>query len=266
MGFVSRLLSKRLYAANNPKDHELEDFPDGLLFSFNRVHEHLKLTRHFLKTVAERENQKINALAAQLGTAEEDSTRQKKLKILLNTTMLKREIVASAAVALDKFLYSDEQENQHFLDIYGSLGNFFDKYITATIDPQVSASKLPAFHRDLCDLTSGLGLTPPPDLLDADPSFLKESDGINVASPSSSESTYREASERAQRAARDLGARAITENSTALAEFSSLTALAVDIGKAAKAANDKGDHEQAGKLIERLQQIKQELLTLNTDN
>lgn len=267
-------LGKRLYAANNPKDHTLEHFPDGLLFGFSHELAHLELTYHFLKNVAERENRELGALGIQLGTTEGDLERQKRLEVLLNTTMLKREIVASSAVALGKFLSFDKKDDQSLLDTYVSLGNFFHTYIAATVAPHASRSQLPGFHLELCDLTSSLGLTPP-DLLDMGLSPFKGVEDITVVvdeGSSSGESIepvsvdtpldLHKASSDLQEVAHDLGAQAISHNSMEQARKADLVEHAILIGKAAQEASDKGNLELANRLIERLVQIKEELSKL----
>ncbi|HBN21633.1 MAG TPA: hypothetical protein DD412_00145 [Holosporales bacterium] len=262
-------LGKRLYAANNPKDHTLENFPDGLLFGFSHELAHLELTYYFLKNVAEREDRKIDALAVQLKTAEGDLARQKRLNVLLNTTMLKREIVASSAVALDKFL-----SLQSPLDAYVALGNFFHKYIAATTDPHASSSQLPAFHAELCELTFGLSLTPP-DLLDMGLSSPKDVEDITVIVDEGSgsgesievlsvitPSDYDKASKKLKEVAQTLGKEAISHNSMEQAQRAGLVEHAALIAQKAKEASDKGNLELANRLIERLQKIKEELSTL----
>ncbi|NCP61777.1 MAG: hypothetical protein GW748_01075 [Alphaproteobacteria bacterium] len=173
-------LGKSLYAANNQKDHLLEEFPDDLLFCFSHDLAHLELTYYFLRNVAERENRKVDALTDELERETDDSTRQKHLKALLNTTMLKREIVAASAFVLGDFLSLDDKEETFLLNYYILLGNFFQEYNESTINPQTSWKLLPTFHTKLCTLTSGLGIISP-DLLDMGfPLSDIESDGSTI--------------------------------------------------------------------------------------
>lgn len=272
---ILNFLGKGLYAANNPKDHFLENFPDGLLFAFSHELAHLELTRYFLKNVAEREDRAIDALAVQLETAKDDLLRQRRLKVLLNTTMLKREIVASGAVALGKFLSRDKKDDQILLDAYMPLGNFFYKYINATIDPHASSTRLPELHKELCKLTSSLDLTPP-DLLDMGLSSSEDAEEITVVVNEgsgsgesievvsefdvlSSKKDYHKASPDLKEVAQALGKQAISQNSMEQARKAGLVEDAIIIGKAAQEASDKGDLELANRLIERLVQIKKEL-------
>jgi len=241
------------------------------LFGFSHDLSHLKLTLYFLKNVAEREDQAIDALAVQLETAPEDLNRQKRLKVLLNTTMIKREIVASAAVALGQFLSLEKKDNQAFLDIYVSLGNFFHTYIAATVDPHASSGQLSSLRTELCELTSSLELTPP-HLLDMglflevlekeESGSEKNIDKVSVVLLSSSSLSYDKVSQDLKEAAQVLGSQAISYNSIKQAQRASLVEQTNLIAKAAKEASDKGDLTLVKKLIEDLVRIKKDLAEL----
>ena len=142
--------AKLQHMLNYPSDYGLESFLDENLFCYSYDCSHLDLTRHFLEAAIGRDGKVLDNIAGQYKESTVGSARQGRLAILLDTLMLKVQIMAASYIVLTDII---DENKEDLINDYFSLANFFHKYVKETIKPFDSGGKLPALREELLTIS-----------------------------------------------------------------------------------------------------------------